>query len=159
MNIRKLDIRTLTPQQFEQIVAIEQNCGLEPYSPEMLMDCIDNLDTFACLDGDTVAGFITILPYSRRMGGGLYIVNLNVAKNYQRQGLGQKLILTACTAYADSHKGCFVTLDVTKNNTSALRLYEKLGFTLTDIPSRNGDTDVVMVAELNRLIKGGKQLP
>ena len=151
MDIRKLDHRALTPAQFSQIVAIEENCGLEPYTPEMLLDCIRNLDTYACLDGETVAGFITVHPYSRKLGGGLYIVNLNVAQRYRRQGIGQKLMRTACAAYADVHAGCFVTLDVTKTNTAAMNLYKKLGFSVTDIPSGNGNTDVVMAVELDRL--------
>ena len=151
MDFCKLNLRTLSRDQFEQIVAIEKNCGLEPYSREMLLECIDNLDTYACMDGDTVAGFITIQASPRRMGGGLYIVNLNVAKSYRRQGLAQKLITTSCRRYVESHKGSFVILDVAKDNTAAWHLYKKLGFDLTDIPSRNGDTDVVMVAKLDRL--------
>ena len=155
MNIRKLDIRTLTSQQFEQIVTIEENCGLEPYSREMLLECIEYLDTYACLDGDTVAGFITIQPASRRSGGGVYIVNLNVAKAYRRRGIAQKLMRSACGAYKKSHRGSFVILDVEKTNTAARSLYEKLGFRLTDIPSSNGDTDVVMLARLEQVC--GKQ--
>ena len=153
MMICKLNIRKLTKDQFEQIVAIEENCGLEPYSREMLLDCIENLDTFACLDGEKVAGFITIQPSSRKSGGGLYIVNLNVAKPYRRQGIAQELIRTACCSYAKSHRGSFVILDVAKTNTPARKLYEKLGFRLTDIPSANGDTDVVMVAKLEQLCR------
>ena len=151
MEIRKLDIQTLTPEQFEQIVSIEENCGLEPYSREMLRQCIEHLDTYACLDGDTVAGFITIQASSRRLGGGLYIVNLNVAKSCRRKGLAQKLIRTACGFYRHSHRGSLVVLDVAKNNSAAWHLYKKLGFDLTDIPSRNGATDVVMVARLDGL--------
>lgn len=151
MDFCKLNLRTLSRDQFEQIVAIEKNCGLEPYSREMLLECIESLDTYACMDGDTVAGFITIQASPRRMGGGLYIVNLNVAKSYRRQGLALKLITTGCRRYAESHKGSFVILDVAKDNTAAWHLYKKLGFDLTDIPSRNGDTDVVMVAKLDRL--------
>ena len=151
MNICKLDISTLTAEQFEQIVAIEENCGLEPYSRDMLMECIADLHTYACLDGDTVAGFITLMPSSRRLGGGLYIVNLNVAKHYRCKGLAQQLITTACGAYRESHRGSFVILDVAKDNSAAWNLYEKLGFKLTDIPSRNGDTDVVMMAKLDKL--------
>ena len=143
----------MTQSQFDQIVAIEQNCGLEPYSSEMLLDCIETLDTYACMDDDTVAGFITILPASRRMGGGLYIVNLNVALNYRRQGVAQRLMVTACAHYAQSHRGPFVTLDVAKHNTAALSLYKKLGFVVTDIPSQNGDTDVMMVASRDQLCK------
>ena len=153
MDIYKLDIRTLTQAQFAQIVAIEENCGLEPYTPEMLLDCIENLDTYACMDGETVVSFITIHPSSWKMGGGLYIVNLNVAKPYRNRGLAQKLLRTACARYAASHAGSFVTLDVTKTNTAAMNLYKKLGFAVTDIPSGNGDTDVVMAVALDRLIK------
>lgn len=151
MRITRLKWKQLTHSQFEQIAAIEENCGLEPYSRKMLRECIDHLDTYACLDGDTVAGFITIQASSRQLGGGLYIVNLNVAKPYRRQGLAQKLITTSCGFYRESHRGSFVILDVAKDNTAAWHLYKKLGFDLTDIPSRNGDTDVVMVAKLDKL--------
>ena len=116
MNICKLDIRTVTAEQFEQIVAIEENCGLEPYSREMLAECIEHLDTYACMDGNTVAGFITIQASPRRLGGGLYIVNLNIGKLYRRQGLGQMLITTGCGFYRESHRGSFVILDVALRN-------------------------------------------
>ena len=151
MEIRKLEINQLTRETFEQLVAIEENCGLAPYSREMLLDCIENLHTYASMDGTTVAGFITLMASSPRLGGGLYIVNLNVAKPYRRQGLARKLITTVCGLYRDSHRGSFVILDVAKSNTAAWHLYKKLGFDVTDIPSRNGDTDVVMVAKLDKL--------
>ena len=153
MEIRKLRMEHLSKEQFEQIVAIEENCGLEPYTRDMLRECIRELDTYACLDGDTVAGFITIMATSSRLGGGLYIVNLNVAKPYRRQGLARQLITTGCGFYARSHRGRFVILDVAKTNTAAWHLYKKLGFDVTDIPSRNGDTDVVMVAKLDKLCR------
>ena len=151
MDIQKLNIHTLTAHQFEQMVEIEQNCGLEPYTRDMLLDCIENLDTYVCMDESTVAGFITILPYRRKLGGGLYIVNLNVANDYRRRGLAQKLILTACGAYLRSLRSCYVALDVAKTNTPAIRLYDKLGFALTDIPSQNGSSDVVMITKLDKL--------
>ena len=151
MEIRKLEINQLTRETFEQLVAIEENCGLEPYSREMLLDCIENLHTYASMDGTTVAGFITLMASSPRLGGGLYIVNLNVAKPYRRQGLARKLITTVCGLYRDSHRGSFVILDVAKDNSAAWHLYKKLGFNVTDIPSRNGDTDVVMVTKLDKL--------
>ena len=151
MEIRKLEINQLTRETFEQLVAIEENCGLEPYSREMLLDCIENLHTFACMDGATVAGFITLMASSPRLGGGLYIVNLNVAKPYRRQGLAQMLITTGCGFYPESHRSSFVILDVAKDNSAAWHRYKKLGFDVTDIPSRNGDTDVVMVAKLDKL--------
>lgn len=153
MEIRKLCIQELTDQQFAQIVTIEETCGLEPYSREMLLDCIENLDTYACMDHGIIAGFITILPALRGNSGGLYIVNLNVARAYRRRGIGQLLIRTACRNYAQSHQGRYVVLDVARDNTAAWHLYRKLGFFLTDIPSRNGDTDAVMAIPLDELLR------
>ena len=106
------------------------------------MDCIENLDTYACFDGDSVAGFITIQPDSWYLGGCIYIVNLNVAVNFRRQGLGQALIRFACGQFPADRP---VALDVMKTNLPAQSLYRKLGFSVTNLPSRNGDTDVVMI--------------
>lgn len=151
MKVVKLNTRTLTREQFLQIVQIEKNCGLEPYTPEMLMECIKDMDTYACIDGNTVAGFITIHASTRYLGGGVYIVNLNVAKPYRRQGIGEKLMKTACGYYSKTHAGNLITLDVAKDNTAAMSLYKKLGFKITDLPSGNGETDVVMIKPLDEM--------
>lgn len=152
MRFCKLEWDSLTTAQFAQMIAIEENCGLEPYSPAMLQECIETLDTYAYLDGERIAGFITVHPYSRKLGGGLYIANLNVAQGYRRQGIGTSLMLTACARYKGIHAGSYVTLDVEKTNTAAIHLYQKLGFMITDIPSGNGDTDMVMAASFDHLI-------
>lgn len=141
MEIRRIFPVSVSQDQFLQIVRIEEACGLEPYTPEMLLDCIDNLDTYACFDGENVAGFITIHPYSRYFGGSIYIVNLNVAREYRRRGIGQALIRFACVQYPADR---MVSLDVCKSNAPALGLYRKLGFAVSDLPSRNGDMDIVM---------------
>jgi len=153
MRVCRLRMKTLTEEQFRQIVMIEENCGLEPYTPEMLQECIEELDTYGYLENGRVLGFITVHPSSRYLGGGVYIVNLNVEKNHRRQGIGEKLILEACGSYANSHRGSLVTLDVAKDNTAAMSLYKKLGFFATDLPSGNGDTDLVMAIPIERMIK------
>ena len=154
MDIVKLDIKTITQAQFEQMVMIEQNCGLEPYTPDMLQECITELDTYGCFDNGNLVGFITLNPSTRYLGGGLYIVNLNVAANYRRKGIAQRMILTACSSYTSTHAGKLVILDVAKDNVAAVELYMKLGFTISDQPSRNGDTDVVMTIPLDKLTCG-----
>ena len=65
MEIIKLEQRTLTDAQFLQLVEIEKNCGLEPYTPEMLRECIADLDTYAAIDNERVAGFVTVHPGTR----------------------------------------------------------------------------------------------
>ncbi len=135
------------------MVKIEQNCGIFPYPPEVLRECIRIGDTYACMDGTTVAGFITIdkdaTDYFYRS---LHIANINVAQAYRRQGLAQMMIRTVCGYYAQSHAGLMVTLDVEKTNLPAQALYNKLGFSIADMPSENGNTDWVVVVPLAKLI-------
>lgn len=152
MNIVKLQKSTLSPALLDQLISLEERCGLEPYTKEMLEDCIAYMDTYAAMEGEQILGFITLQPYTRYAGGGLYITNLNVAPEYRRQGLGRKLIFNACCRYLDSHRGKNVVLDVAKTNTAAIGLYRRLGFQETDIPSRNGNTDMVMEQSLRALL-------
>ena len=151
MEFIKLNSDTITDKQFSRLVYMEETCGLEPYTPQMLRECISELDTYAFVDGETICGFITLNAYTQRLAGGIYIVNLNIAQDYRRQGWGQKLIYTALSQYKCSGNP-YVTLDVAKTNTAAINLYNKVGFGITDFPSRNGDTDYVMVTRLNSLI-------
>ena len=153
MDIILLSLPTLTEDMFRQIVAIEANCGLFCYPPEVLRECIRIGDTYACMDGDTVAGFITIDKESTDYFDlSLHIVNVNVAAAYRRRGIAQQMIRTVCGYYALSLAGLMVTLDVEKTNTPARGLYEKLGFTVSDLPSENGDDDLVMTVPLEQLI-------
>lgn len=153
-----MEIILLTPANttdaiFRQLVAIEENCGLFTYPPEVLWECIAIGDTYACMDGETVAGFITIdkdaMDYFDRS---LHIVNINVAAAYRRQGLASRMLRTCCRFYAQSHAGLMVTLDVEKTNVPALSLYHKLGFVPLDMPSENGENDAVMAIPLELLI-------
>lgn len=148
----KLDDNSITDDLFHQLVDLEINCGLEPFTSEMLWCCINEMDTFAWMDGNTIAGFITIQPYIGYLSGGIYIVNLNVGTAYRRQGLGSSLMLTSLAQYGYSHQGRTISLDVEKNNIAALNLYKKLGFHITDFPSDNGPNDYVMITQLDKLL-------
>lgn len=150
LEYKKLDTQSLTRTQFAQMVEIERHCGLEPYTPEMLLDCVENLDTFACLADYVIVGFITIQSRSRYLGGSLYIVNLNVAKAYRGQGVAKRLMYTVYEHYIREYGDMLVSLDVEKTN-KAMELYRKIGFQVADMPSRNGDTDVVMAMSLTEL--------
>lgn len=152
MEFLKLNISSLTAQQLSRMEEMEQNCGLEPFSREMLLESVAQMDTFALLDGVEIMGFITLHPSTRYLGGGVYVVNLNVAQEYRRQGVATRLILGGCSAYAMTHGQKRVTLDVRKDNFAALSLYHKLGFTVTEEPSGNGDTDVVMAISMKNLL-------
>jgi len=109
------------------------------------------MDTYAFVDGEAILGFITIHPSSRYLGGGIYIVNLNVAQTHRKQKIGEQLMRNALAQYC-SYGNVLVTLDVSKTNTAATNLYKKLSFQITDLPSANGDTDYVMTSRLNKVL-------
>lgn len=152
MEFVKLSISSLTKGQLMQLENLERNCGLEPFSRRMLLESVAEMDTFAMMDGEKIAGFITLHSSNRYDGDCLYVVNLNVSEEYRRKGVATQLILSACSAYADVFAKGNVMLDVRKDNNAALALYQKLGFTVTDIPSENGETDVVMSVQMKDLL-------
>ena len=102
MQWTKLDDHTINEDLFRQLVALEATCGLEPFSEEMLQECISYLDTYAWLDKNRIAGFITVQAATQKSGGGIYIANLNIDAAYRRQGLGTSLILTALNLWLNS---------------------------------------------------------
>lgn len=152
MDFIKLEISSLTKAQLRRMEEMEKTCGLEPFSRRMLLESVANMDTFAMLDGEQIMGFITVHPSMRYFEDSVYIVNLNVAREYRRKGVATRLILGGCSAYAKTHGEKQVTLDVRKDNYVALALYHKLGFSVTDEQSGNGETDVVMAISMKELL-------
>lgn len=149
MKFQKVDER-ISIDNFKEIINIEQNCGLEPYSMEMLWYSIINLDTFACYDEQKIVAFITTTINSRYFNDNLYIVNINVKQEYQRRGIATKLIYEVCQYYDKILTNSLVTLDVMKDNL-AMELYLKLGFEKTDIISKNGTDNIVMMVSFDKL--------
>lgn len=56
-----------------------------------------------------------------------HLLNLSIAKDYQKQGLGRYL-LEHMLQTAKNHKAANMFLEVRPSNISAIALYEKLGF-------------------------------
>lgn len=142
---RKITMDSITQAQFRQIVEIAAEADEDPFTEEMLEDCIENLYTVACLDGDTVLGYVVVNPNSKKyFGGCLYIVDIIVRHENRRQGIGEKLLKTVLSAFHQSSK---LALDVEINNAGAIALYQKLGFRKTDILTENLGEYMVMAKE------------
>lgn len=62
----------------------------------------------------------------------LHILNVAIHPDYQRRGLGRKLVSHAIEHAIEAHAG-FATLEVRKNNHAAIHLYKKLGFKTLNI--------------------------
>ncbi len=62
------------------------------------------------------------------MADEVHLTNIAVRKQYQRQGIGEQLLLSVIDLAAE-RKADFITLEVRVSNTAAQRLYQKYGFT------------------------------
>ena len=79
----------------------------------------DYEDLFVYVDNDIVKGFIHIEKHIDFID----IINIAVDKNYQREGIGSKLLESIINKY-----NLRILLEVRESNTSALKLYEKFNF-------------------------------
>ncbi|MES2637057.1 MAG: ribosomal protein S18-alanine N-acetyltransferase [Pseudomonadota bacterium] len=78
-----------------------------------------------------------------------HLLNLSVAKDQQKQGLGQYL-LEHMLQIAKNHKASNIFLEVRPSNISAIALYEKLGFCEMAVrrnyyPAYDGREDAVLM--------------
>lgn len=108
-----------------QVAALEQVCFHDPWSENSIRAELDNELSFwlVALDKDTVAGYVgsqTVLEESDMM-------NVAVAPDYRRQGVGELLIRNLMSCLRESGSHC-LSLEVRESNFSAINLYKKLSF-------------------------------
>lgn len=150
MTIERIAFDTITNERFEDMVELENNCGLEPFSPEMLMLDLKFQENWACVEDGHIVAFITVSVEEGYYMGDLFVFNLNVGAAHRRKGLATELIRKALTEHPECE---YMTLDVRKDNEKAMNLYRKLGFEKDELPSLNGDSDIVMRADRNIILK------
>ena len=128
--------RTLTEKDLDEIVAIEVASFSNPWTRQMYLRELQNPDVSFLyvlrMPGEAGDGS------ARRIGGfcafwlvldEVHINNLAVRAEYQGRGLGTALLEHVLQAGA--RRGAErATLEVRRSNAPALRLYERLGFTV-----------------------------
>ena len=107
------------------IAELEKRCFSDPWSLDSIRSELQNpLSAWvAAMDGDTLAGYVG----SQSVLGWADMMNLAVAPEYRRQGIGENLVL-ALEAVLKAEKVTCLTLEVRASNAPAIGLYEKLGF-------------------------------
>ncbi len=78
-----------------------------------------------------------------------HLLNLSVAKHYQKQGLG-RMLLEHMVSIAKSNQMANMFLEVRPSNISAIALYENMGFNEMAVrrgyyPAANGREDAVLM--------------
>lgn len=152
MDLVKLDIATITEEHLQRIMEIEDARGPIAISRKILLERIVYMDTYAMFDGNLIVGVISLHPVAQYMDGGLYILNLGVAAQYRRQGIATRLVLAACSAYAQTEADGEVRVSIPTDNVPAVSLYKKLGFTVAYEAYVSKAFDAVMCIPLKKLL-------
>ena len=107
------------------IAELEKRCFSDPWSVNSVASELNNPLSLwlVAMDGDVLAGYVG----SQSVLGWADMMNLAVAPEYRRQGIGETLV-TELEAQLKNEKVTCLTLEVRVSNESAIGLYEKLGF-------------------------------
>lgn len=108
-----------------QIAAMERQYFSAPWDEDSVLSELHSDLSYWLVaeEGDVVAGYIG----SQTVLGETDMMNLAVRKDYQRQGIGEALVINLIEGLKEKGSRC-LTLEVRASNAPAKRLYEKLGF-------------------------------
>jgi len=109
----------------EAIAELEKVCFSDPWSVNSVESELNNTLSLwlVAMDHDKLVGYIG----SQTVLGEGDMMNLAVAPNYRRMGIGEGLV-NALVAALSARGATRLALEVRASNTPAIALYEKLGF-------------------------------
>lgn len=109
----------------EAIAALEKRCFSDPWSVNSVTAELNNPLSLwlVAMDGQNLAGYVG----SQSVLGWADMMNLAVAPEYRRQGIGEKLVSQLILQLQAGNVTC-LTLEVRVSNDPAIALYEKMGF-------------------------------
>ena len=116
------EIVQATLDDVADIKKIEDECFSVPWSEKSIEESLKNPCShfYLAKAGGEVLGYIGIQIFS----GEGYVTNVATLSAFRKQGIAQALV---CAALENEME--FLTLEVRKSNTPAIKLYKKLGFT------------------------------
>lgn len=125
-------IRTMLPSDLEQIIRIEREIFLFPWSPGNFADSLKS--EYHCrvlTQAETILGYGIMMMSPEEA----HILTLGIAAQWQNKGLGKKM-LGYLIDYARTEQAKSIFLDVRESNHGAAQLYMHLGF--KQIATRKG---------------------
>ncbi len=120
-----IDYVFMTHSHVEAIAELEKLCFSDPWSIKSVESELNNPLSLwlVALDGERVVGYIG----SQTVLGEGDMMNLAVAPDYRRMGIGEGLV-NALVAALNERGAARLALEVRASNAPAIALYEKLGF-------------------------------
>lgn len=138
--------RPMVESDLDAIMEIEPHIYSHPWSRGNFSDSlVSGYSAWVLLDGVKIIGYALMMMVLDEA----HLLNLSVAKAYQKQGLG-RLLLEHMIAIAKKHAAANMFLEVRPSNISAIALYENIGFNEMAIrrgyyPAHNGREDAVLM--------------
>lgn len=107
------------------IAELEKRCFSDPWSVNSIGSELNNPLSLwvVAMDGEQLAGYVG----SQTVLGWADMMNLAVAPEYRRRGVGEELVEQLIARLIDNEVTC-LTLEVRVSNLPAVALYQKLGF-------------------------------
>ena len=123
-----IEIEKSANQAFAQIPALAWLVESSVMSGDEHLDLIKNNYSFVAVnEHDQIAGFL----YAEKQDNDLYIIEVDVSSEHQKQGIGQQLMFHVID-FAKQHAFQAVTLTTFIDVAWNKDFYEKLGFKLLD---------------------------
>jgi ribosomal-protein-alanine N-acetyltransferase len=137
-------IRRLTYADLPQVIAIERRAFPAPWSLAMFVLELSKPAgiCLAAAEGRQIVGYLICSRYDTVW----HIMNVAVDPVLQRKGIGSAMLAQLLAEVGDDQAR--YTLEVRQSNTSAIRLYERLGFRAAGLRRRyyqdNGEDALIM---------------
>lgn len=132
MIAQAMKLRDMTTPDVETVLGIEQQVHSHPWTRGNFNDALASGNICKVYETDSeIAGYAILLPALDE----LELLDIGIAKSYQRMGLGKNL-LQDMMAWARDHQFKRMLLEVRQSNAAAVGLYRSSGF--VDIGLRRG---------------------
>ena len=117
-------LRTMTPEDLDAVMAIEQAAYSHPWSRGNFRDSLNPLFDAHCLwlEGELLGYFLAMHGVEE-----MHLLNITVAPSHQGQGWGH-MMLDALSLMSRSQGAQWLWLEVRQSNVRALQVYERYGF-------------------------------
>ncbi len=138
--------RPMVESDIDAIMEIEPHIYSHPWSRGNFSDSlVSGYSAWVLLDGTEIIGYALMMLVLDEA----HLLNLSIARAYQKQGLG-RLLLEHMIAIARRQSAANMFLEVRPSNVSAIALYESIGFNEMAIrrgyyPAHNGREDAVLM--------------
>lgn len=117
-------VENMSIEHIGEIAELEKECFSSPWSENSLKEELNNPGShFLVAVNNGVLGYIGV----QEICGEAYITNIAVFEKLRGNGTGRSLLKAAVDG-AKSRNCEFITLEVRKSNTAAIKLYESEGF-------------------------------